>query len=174
MFADAERSVGLRNAPLPGSVSPALFHGEHQFSRDESSAVHRRTFEADSRQPPRRHEKKHSYSLSLAQSFHSSRQNPHASEQRVRPTQKPNFPVTPVQENSEQQAFCQQRQKWSYSADRTDAGGAELSHHITEQQALCEQRRRVPHFVNRPVVGGTKLSHHSGTEQQAFCEQRRR
>ena len=30
MFADAERSVGPRGAPKPGSVSPALFHGEKE------------------------------------------------------------------------------------------------------------------------------------------------
>ena len=54
IFADAERSVGLRNAPLSGSVSPALLHDENQLSRDKSSAVHNRTLEAESGQPPRR------------------------------------------------------------------------------------------------------------------------
>ena len=29
IFADPARSVGLGNAPVPGSVSPALFHGEN-------------------------------------------------------------------------------------------------------------------------------------------------
>ena len=80
------RSVGLRNAPVPGSVSPALFHGENQLSRGKSSAVHSRTSEAQSGQPPLRQEEKRSYSSSFAQSFHSSRQNPHASEQQVRST----------------------------------------------------------------------------------------
>ena len=30
LFADAGRSVGPRGAPKPGSVSPALFHGEKE------------------------------------------------------------------------------------------------------------------------------------------------
>ena len=167
--------MGLRNAPVHGSVSPALFHGENQLSRNKSSAGHSRTFEAESGLPPRRQEEKCSYSSSLAQSFHSSRQNPHASEQQVRPTHKSNFPVTPVQETSEQQACCEQRRRLPYSPDRTDIGGAELSHHSgAEQQALCEQRRRSPYFANRPVIGGAELSHHSGTEQQALCENLRR
>ena len=46
--------------------------------------------------------KKRSYSGSLVQSFHSSRRNPHASEQQVRSTQKSNFAVPPAQEISEQ------------------------------------------------------------------------
>ena len=66
--AAAERSVGPRDAHVPESVSPALFHGENQLSKDKSSAVHSRTFEAESGQTPRRQEEKRSYSSSLAQS----------------------------------------------------------------------------------------------------------
>ena len=45
-FADPKRSVGLRNAPAPGSVSPAVFHGDNHFPKCKSSAVRSRTFEA--------------------------------------------------------------------------------------------------------------------------------
>ena len=154
-------------------ASQSARRGENQLSRDKRSAVHSRKFEAESGQPPRRQEEKRSYSSSLAQSFHSSRQNTHASEQHFRSTQKSNFPVTPVQDSSEQQALCEQRRRLPYFADRTDIVEAELSHHSTEQQALCEQRRRLPYFANRPDIGGAELSHHS-TEQQAFCEQKQR
>ena len=34
MFAGASRSVGLQRAPIPGSVSPALFHGGLSVSRN--------------------------------------------------------------------------------------------------------------------------------------------
>ena len=35
LFTDAERSVGPRGAPKPGSVSPALFHGEKERLKQE-------------------------------------------------------------------------------------------------------------------------------------------
>ena len=40
LFADAGRSVGPRGAPKPGSVSPALFHGEKErLNRNCSTGV---------------------------------------------------------------------------------------------------------------------------------------
>ena len=41
IFANAERSVRFLNAPVPGLVSPALFHGENMLSRGNSNAVQR-------------------------------------------------------------------------------------------------------------------------------------
>ena len=54
-----------------------------------------------------------------------------------------------------------------YFANRSDIGGAELSHHSTGQQAICEQRQKLPYLTTPLVFGGAELSHHS-TEQQAF------
>ena len=62
--------------------------------------------------------------------------------------------------------FCELRRRLRYSANRTDTGGADLSHHSTERQALCEPRQRLSYFANRPEIGGAELSNHS-TEQQA-------
>ena len=46
--------------------------------------------------------------------------------------------------------------KLSYFADRTDLGGAKLSHHSTDQQ---EQRARIPHFhASRKNIDGVEGS----------------
>ena len=154
-------------------MSPPLFHGDNQLSRGKSSAVHSRTSESGSGQSSRRQKENRSYKSSLDQSFHSSRQNPHASEKQVRFTQKSIFRVTSVQESSKQQALCEQRQWLHYFAGRADIGGAEVLHHSTEKRSSREQRRRLHYFANRPVIGCAELSYHS-TEQQVLSEQRRR
>ena len=50
---------------------------------------------------------------------------------------------------SEQQALYEQRGRLPFFADRTDIGGADLSHHSTDQQ---ERGPRIPHFCSSRKV----------------------
>ena len=46
-FASTRRHVGFLHAPTPGSVSPALFHGEGQVPRNKCKESNSSTFEAE-------------------------------------------------------------------------------------------------------------------------------
>ena len=165
--------MGLRNAPEPGSVSPALFHSENQFSRDKSSTVHTTESLKQSLGNRRGGGRKNTVTavVSLNHSTQAGRTRM-CRKSKSDPPRNRHFALTPVEERSEQHVLREQRRRLQYFANSTVIGEAELSHQSTEQQAFCGQRRKAPYFANRTVIGGAELSHHS-TEQQALCEQRR-
>ena len=82
-----EEYLRRRTAPVPGSVSPALVHGENQLSRDKAGQCTAGRFK-QSLDNHRGGRKKNAVTAATPQSFHSSRQNLHESEQQILSNQK--------------------------------------------------------------------------------------